>query len=543
MAMDSPRSQTALDGRRIAAVMGITGIPLVLVIVLLSDGVTVRLEYFAPAVVVGTLIASTFATRPLDGGRAAALLWLQFGVATVTIVTSGWTQSPLGALLPLLLLYAALTQRLEWFLPTMAVTVVTSAVASVADPGAPPEELAEFVFTTAVMLAIGLTVNFLIQGRAERVHLLAEREQRFRGLAENADDGVFLLRLAPTPRFEYVNPALANMLGVSVEDVYADPDLPTNLVHEDDRHLRAIGRGGTSEPIDVRIVGKGGPRWVSIMTQALQGPSGDLHSVQGVVRDITSRRETEQALSTALDQQRAAAAERSRIDAMRDGFLRAVTHEVRTPLTAIRGMSELILTRGDRVDPAVHHDLVRRMDANARRLEMLLADVLEAARGPSPDGDPAVEWTEPIDLAEMAQQAVGLLDLGDRDVTVQMPQDALSVPARQVRRILDVFLHNAARHTPPGTPVEVSGRLTADGMLDLAVADRGPGVDREDHDAVFRPFHQGSHAVGQASPGTGIGLTIVNQYAELLGGRAWVEDRDGGGAVFHATLRVDHARP
>ena len=99
MAMDSPRSQTALDGRRIAAVMGITGIPLVLVIVLLSDGVTVRLEYFAPAVVVGTLIASTFATRPLDGGRAAALLWLQFGVATVTIVTSGWTQSPLGALL------------------------------------------------------------------------------------------------------------------------------------------------------------------------------------------------------------------------------------------------------------------------------------------------------------------------------------------------------------------------------------------------------------------------------------------------------------
>ncbi len=529
----------SLDGRHIAAAMGLIGIPLALLLLLLSDAVTVRWMVFGPALIVGTVVVITFATRPLDGWPAALLMWLQLGVATVAIISTGWAHSPLSALLSLLLLFAALTQRMGFFVPTIAATVLASALTTVADPDAHPTEWAEFTFGTIVLVAIGLTINILTNGRAERLRLLADREERFRGLAENADDGVFLLRLAPEPRFEYVNPALARMLGVAVEDVYGDPELVTRLVHEDDRHLRPVSRAGTSDPIDVRLTSDAGERWVAVVTQALRDQSGEVHAIQGVVRDITRRRQTEDALGAALEQERVAADERLRLDAMRDGFLRAVTHEVRTPLTTIRGMSELMLQRGDRIDPNIHLDLLARIDSNARRLEMLLGDVLEAARGASPDEDAGTIWSDPIQLADVVHDAMSLIDLRDRDVTVHMPPDAVSLPVRHVRRILDVFLHNVARHTPPGSPVVVTGHLDDAGLLEIAVADRGPGVAGADRDDVFRPFHQGPHTYGEASPGTGIGLTIVHQYAEMFGGRAWVDERDGGGAVFHATLQLE----
>lgn len=540
--MATPPSPTlaALNGPRIAAAMGGIGIPIVVLVVFLADGVPVDVEVFIPVVIAGSVVAWVFATWPLTGWRAAVLIWIQMGLATVGIIVTGWSHSPLAAVIPLLLLFAALTQPLQWFLPTIVVMAAMSSIATLLDPNAHPSEWAEFVVSTVVMSAIGLSVNVLTHGRAERGHMITEREERFRGLAENAGDGVYLLRLEPQPRFEYVNPAFAETLGVTVEQVYADPELPVSLVHEADRDLQAKVRSGSPEPVDIRIQTKAGQRWVSIVTQPIHDDEGRTVAVQGVVRDITRRREIEDALTAATAQQREAADERARIDAMRDGFLRAVTHEVRTPLTTIRGMSELLVDRGDRLEPSVHLDLARRIDSNARRLELLLVDVMEAARGAATeDGDPTAAWQEPTDLQHVTTDVLSVLDLSGRDVVVRMPDEPVSVSARHVRRILDVFLHNVLRHTPDGTPVEVHGTVEEGDVLHLTVADRGPGVDLADHEDVFRAFHQGSHTYGDASPGTGIGLAIVAQYTQTLGGRCWVEDRDGGGATFHATMQAN----
>jgi len=106
-------------------------------------------------------------------------------------------------------------------------------------------------------------------------------------------------------------------------------------------------------------------------------------------------------------------------------------------------------------------------------------------------------------------------------------------PAK-VERIVENLLVNAARHTPDGTPVWLRVTAEADGVL-LCVEDAGPGVPPDLRQTVFEPFRQATENRPHA-PGVGVGLALVARFAELHGGRAWVEERPGGGASFKVFL-------
>jgi signal transduction histidine kinase len=108
------------------------------------------------------------------------------------------------------------------------------------------------------------------------------------------------------------------------------------------------------------------------------------------------------------------------------------------------------------------------------------------------------------------------------------------VDADKVERIVEELLANAAKHTPPGTPVWVRARPHNGGVV-LAVDDAGPGVPSELRAQVFERFRHGA-GVPSYSPGLGIGLSLVLRLAELHGGTAWVEDRPGGGSSFCVVL-------
>jgi two-component system sensor histidine kinase MtrB len=108
------------------------------------------------------------------------------------------------------------------------------------------------------------------------------------------------------------------------------------------------------------------------------------------------------------------------------------------------------------------------------------------------------------------------------------------VDSAKVERVVENLLANAGRHTTADTPVWVRVARRDDGVL-LAVEDAGGGVPRELRAAVFEPFRQGPGAAAHA-PGVGIGLSLVARFAELHGGRAWVQDRPGGGASFQVLL-------
>lgn len=258
--------------------------------------------------------------------------------------------------------------------------------------------------------------------------------------------------------------------------------------------LHARRRDGTEVPVD-------------IMLSPVTTDEGTL--VVAAVRDIT---------------------ERARVEAARDSFLHAVSHELRTPLTAMLGFASM-LDRGEPVTlPDEAQPLASRIYANAVRLEALLTDlldldrlargVLDARRRPTPLG--------PL-LHTIIEHAAA-----DHPVSVAVSPDDLvaDVDAAQVERIVENLLANATRHTPPGTAIWVRAEQSPNGVL-LAVDDAGPGVPDHLKTSIFAAFNRGANT---HTPGTGIGLSLVARFADLHGGRAWVDDRPGGGASFKVLL-------
>ena len=121
-----------------------------------------------------------------------------------------------------------------------------------------------------------------------------------------------------------------------------------------------------------------------------------------------------------------------------------------------------------------------------------------------------------------------------RGVVPGVPAVGASPDGAKVERIVENLLANTARHTPSHASIWVRVH-NADGGVLLAIEDDGPGVAAEIRETIFEPFQQGPDAP-QHSPGVGVGLTLVRRFAELHGGRAWVQDRDGGGASFRVFL-------
>jgi signal transduction histidine kinase len=119
-------------------------------------------------------------------------------------------------------------------------------------------------------------------------------------------------------------------------------------------------------------------------------------------------------------------------------------------------------------------------------------------------------------------------------VVVDAPTLRIAVDGPKVERIVENLVVNAAKHTQAGTTIWVRVQSQRDGVL-LVVEDEGPGVPAQQREQVFQPFHTGRNIADHA-PGSGIGLALVAQFASLHGGRAWVQDRPGGGASFRVFL-------
>jgi signal transduction histidine kinase len=122
----------------------------------------------------------------------------------------------------------------------------------------------------------------------------------------------------------------------------------------------------------------------------------------------------------------------------------------------------------------------------------------------------------------------------EREILLEAGEVVANVDAAKVERIVENLIANAVRHTPGASPVWVRVSRHEGGVL-IVVEDDGPGVPDELKAAVFEPFRQGN-GLPNPSPGVGVGLSLVARFAELHGGRAWVEDRPGGGASFRVHL-------
>lgn len=221
------------------------------------------------------------------------------------------------------------------------------------------------------------------------------------------------------------------------------------------------------------------------------------------------------------------------LDQLRASFLRAVSHELRTPLTVVVGIAETLRDRRHQLDELQLDELIGRIASNSERLQQLLVNLLDIDRI-SRGVVQAIRT--PTDMGILARRMVDEAEVGSRLVDVLVVGDTvIDIEASKVERIVENLLNNAVRHTPDGTPVRVTVEGSASAVV-LTVEDDGPGVHDDLRASLFEPFIQGRSAADSPRPGTGIGLALVQQFAELHGGSATVTTASSGGARFEVHL-------
>jgi signal transduction histidine kinase len=211
---------------------------------------------------------------------------------------------------------------------------------------------------------------------------------------------------------------------------------------------------------------------------------------------------------------------------IRSELVSAVSHDLRTPVTAIRGAAELL---GKHVSPEDRTSLLDALDRRSRQLESMIDELLRAAVLER-DGPPLDLVT--LDVVEIASEAAGDPAAGRGSVHVEGPERAYVRASREgLRQVIEHLVTNAHVHGRPPVRIRV---LEAEGTVVLTVADAGGGVRPADRRRVFELFTRLEPS--RTGPGMGLGLAIVQGLAGAWGGRVWVDDAPGGGAAFHVAL-------
>ncbi|TMK92731.1 MAG: HAMP domain-containing histidine kinase [Actinobacteria bacterium] len=243
-----------------------------------------------------------------------------------------------------------------------------------------------------------------------------------------------------------------------------------------------------------------------------------------IIRDHAKRQRTQ------LESQEEVSDDLRAQNDMKNTLLHAVSHDLKGPLAGILGAMQTI-RRADqlRLTGVELNDLYGVIEQAGKKAARLVDDLLDLDRLRRGQLQPE---REPTDVGELADRvALELPSLSGHPIRIESEPMLVDVDRAKVERIVENLLNNAARHTPAGTPVQVLITEQGHGVV-VVVEDEGPGVSDDIKDEIFEPFRQGASARG----GVGIGLSLVQRFAELHGGTASVEDRPGGGARFVVTL-------
>ncbi len=339
-------------------------------------------------------------------------------------------------------------------------------------------------------------------------------------------------------RATFVNPAAAQMLGRRAGDLIGQP-------------LAAIIQPSLTGPAALALTCQTGTSHratdevfqrqdgTAFPVEYVTAPIREAEQVVGAVltfRDVTQRKEAEAQLRRA--KQLAEAATQAKSD-----FLANISHEMRTPMNAIFGFTEIAL---ETADPATRRECLEGVRRTAGSLLAIINDILDIAKVEAGKLD--------LEIAAFSLQA--MLDDVLRALSVRADEkhlelalqvsddvpDAILGDASRLRQILLNLLGNALKFTDRGhvvLRVEREGGTThQDAVLHFAVADTGIGIAPEMLGVIFQPFVQADGSMSRRYGGTGLGLSIATRLVELMGGRIWVESTLGEGSTFHFTARL-----
>ena len=231
---------------------------------------------------------------------------------------------------------------------------------------------------------------------------------------------------------------------------------------------------------------------------------------------------------------------------LKSRFLAYMSHEFRTPVSAIRSLTRLLLDHTDGPLTTEQATQVRFIDATAGEFAEMVNDLLDLAKVEAGRVEISPAWFEMVDLfSALRGMFRPVLTNPDVSLVFEEPQQAwrLYTDDKKLSQILRNFISNALKFTLKGE-VRVTARENADDTITFAVSDSGLGIDPKFHAAIFQDFTQVDSPIQKRLRGTGLGLSLSRQLAELLGGKVALESALGTGSTFSVTipLRLDAPR-
>jgi PAS domain S-box-containing protein len=373
----------------------------------------------------------------------------------------------------------------------------------------------------------GVMLDVTEQKLAEASHW--ELGAKYKTLVEQIPAVVYLAEYGEQGDWLYISPQVERVLGYTPEEWLAHPHPMASFTHPHDLSAVRVEEErslSTGEPFraEYQMQTKDG-RWRWILDEAtpVRDQSGRPFVLQGVMYDISKRKHTEQELGEVLEKLRA-------MDRLKNTLLHALSHDLQNPLTAIHGAASTLERLDSQLSTDERLSLLKSLTDRTQHLRTLLTDLLDLDRLDRGIVEPR---RSPVDLPAMIRRLVASSEgLTGRTVEIDTEPVTIAVDQAKVERMVENLLANVARHTEDA---KVWIRVAAqDGGALISVDDEGAGVPDDLKEKIFVPFSRGPEAADL--PGSGIGLSLVAGFAELHGGRAWVEDRSGRGASFRVFL-------
>jgi len=223
-----------------------------------------------------------------------------------------------------------------------------------------------------------------------------------------------------------------------------------------------------------------------------------------------------------------------------DEFISSVSHNLRTPLAAIKASVGVVLANEPKDLPEPLHRMLVNIDFAADELADMVANLVELARLQSKPGVTRSEWHDLRGLVHRAAEVFGPVAKRQNQVLeIHVPRAPVEgyCYAAGVQRVLLNLLSNAHKFARTGTTIRLSLEKQKDQVI-FAVADEGPGIDPVDSERIFQRSYRSSMSGAPGNTGAGLGLPVARAIAELHGGSVWVESRPGEGATFRLSFAL-----
>jgi len=354
------------------------------------------------------------------------------------------------------------------------------------------------------MLALAASTSAALSNAELYQRVALEKERSFAILANIADGIVAVDREGKVVLW---NEAAEKITGVAARDALGRA--PADVLQ---RSLESDGDTPAGDRL-VPILRGREEVWLSLTEAVMRDPAGVVAGRIFAFRDISADRLVEQ---------------------MKSDFVSTVSHELRTPLTSIYGFAETLLRQDVLFGEAERHTFLSYIVSESQRLTGIVDALLNVARLDTGDLQVNIAPTDVRDVVDEVVQSAQDAAANKQQVVVELPQEPLAANADRdkLRQVFSILLDNALKYSRDGGKVTVGVERKHD-TVEVSVADEGIGIPQAEQEQIFRKFYRGADAdLRGGVGGTGLGLFIARGLVTAMGGRIWVESREGEGSTF-----------